>query len=88
MLQSKLDLFHKENKYLCIKNRDIESDDGGWVFAEYDVSDKASSLSVMNFISVENMYIDTTQFPGQIEVPEAIKSFGTLKVIDVDGYLD
>lgn len=88
MLQSKLDLFHKENKYLCIKNRDIESDDGGWVFAEYDVSDKASSLNVMNFISVENMYIDTTQFPGKIEVPEAIKSFGTLKVIDVDGYLD
>lgn len=87
MIQSKLNSLHMEDKLLFIKNRDVESDDNGFTFAEYNISNKDDSKSMISFIDTMNGVISASVYPGQIEVPENIKQRGILKIVDPDNLL-
>lgn len=86
MIQSKLDAHHKNGNLLDIKNRDIESDDGGFVFAEYLIDD-SNSKDVMEFIDRMNGIIEHSIYVGEIERPESIGK-GLLILKDVNGFLN
>lgn len=69
---------HKQDLYTFINNVDIESDDGGYVFAQYNTTSKYEEDKVKNFIKYCNMVIDTTIYRGYVEEPLSYKGYGFL----------
>lgn len=78
---------HEKDQLLCIRNRDIETDDGKFNFAEYHIADKDDSKSVVAFIDEMNNVIESSTYIGKIEMPKYIKKYGILSIIDDKGYL-
>lgn len=88
MIQSKLKKYHQEGKYMCIECRDVESDDDGWVFAQYTISDKDKDpVYVINFINEMNNLMNNSILVGEIETPEYIKEKGFLILSDSKKFL-
>lgn len=88
IIQSIIIKRHERDELLCISNRDVESDDNGFVFAQYNISDKDDQVSVISFIDEMNNRIESSILVGKIEIPKYIKKFGMLKLIDINGYLE
>lgn len=66
--------------YHCIWNRDIESDDGGYIFAEYNTTDKKEMSDLKSFVMYCNSEIKKTLFNGYIPEPSTYKGHGFLYV--------
>lgn len=69
---------HDVSKYNCIRNRDIESDDGGFIFAEYYTETKEEENEVKNFVQWCNGVIKTTIYVGHVPEPQSYKGHGFL----------
>ena len=67
-------LHNKMDAYHCINNVDIESDDGGFVFAQYSTSNSLEVDEVKRFIQYCNSTIQTTIYKGYVEEPQTYKS--------------
>ena len=78
-LQKILNNIHKEvDLYDCINNVDIESDDGGFVFAQYLASSKEEEKYVKRFVKYCNQVISTTAYRGRVEEPQSYHGSGFL----------
>ena len=69
---------HKKGMYQCIQNRDIESDNGGWVFAEYRTNNSDDVEEVKRFISYCTNELQNAIYNGYIEEPVSYNGFGVL----------
>lgn len=87
MINNKLKKYHQEGEYMCIQPRDVESDDGGWIFAEYKILEKNDELNVVNFINEMNNWINNSILVGEVEMPEYIKEKGFLILRDSKKFL-
>lgn len=67
-------LHNKVDSYHCIQNVDIESDDGGYVFAQYITSNPYEVNEVKKFIKYCNEIIKTTIYTGYVDEPQTYKS--------------
>ena len=72
--QLELDNLHKNNMYQCINNVDIESDDGGFVFAHYNTSNNTEEEDVRRYIRYINNQIKDNIYRGYIEEPLTYKN--------------
>lgn len=88
--QEMIKKMHKKNQAKCIAVRDIESDDGGYVFAEYHTKNKNDIKEVAHYVKFINSVIETSIYKGYgyIDMPECIKSFGLLAIYPNDYLLD
>lgn len=77
-------LHNKLDDYWCIRNRDIESDDGGFIFGEYYTSNKEEEDKVKKFIDWCNSVIATTAYVGHVREPISFKGYGFLFIEDED----
>lgn len=66
-------LHNKADCYHCIHNIDIESDDGGWVFAQYNINSPSEAEDVKKFVNYCNGTIRTTIYRGYVEEPQSYK---------------
>ena len=66
-------LHNKMDSYHCIRNRDIESDNGGWIFAEFLTNSPSEEDEVKRYISYCNEVIRTTIYSGYVEEPMSYK---------------
>lgn len=87
VVQQMINNRHKIGELLFVNNRDVETDDGKWNFAEYHISDKNDSESLITFIDMANGQLESSVYPGKIEIPENIKKFGILNIVDELGLL-
>lgn len=71
-------LHNKMDSYHCIRNRDIESDNGGWIFGEYMTTNPNEEEEVKRYIKYCNEIIRTTIYRGYIEEPMSYKGHGFL----------
>ena len=76
---------HKKGMYQCIQNRDIESDNGGWIFAEYRTNTPDEIEEVKRFISYCTNKLQENIYNGYIEEPVSYNGFGilTLRTDDI-----
>lgn len=66
--------------YHCIQNRDIESDDGGYIFAEYNPTNEKEVTDVKAFVGFCNNKIKEYMYTAYIEEPVSYKGHGFLFV--------
>lgn len=66
-------LHNKMDSYHCLRNRDIESDNGGWIFAEYYTESPSDVDEVKRFIKYCNAMIQSTIYRGYVEEPLSYK---------------
>lgn len=78
--QKTLKNLHKEGLYLCIDNTDIESDDGGYVFAQYNTSNQSEINDVKRFVSWCNELIMTSIYTGYVDEPISYNGYGFLYI--------
>lgn len=79
LAQKKLKQYHEMNRMNCISCRDIESDDGGYVFAEYNINDSKKDIKELKeYVNTINHIIESSNYCGYVEMPEYPKSFGLL----------
>lgn len=71
---------HAQGQCLCIHNRDVESDDGGYVFAEYNASTTEEINEVKGFFKhcADTIQKTMTKFKAYIEEPVSYKGFGMM----------
>ena len=62
------------NMYNCIQNRDIESDDGGWIFAQFQTNNPSEVDEVKRYIQYCNNAIKGEVYNAYIEEPVNYKS--------------
>ena len=77
-LHNKMDMYH------CIQNRDIESDDGGWIFAEFLTTHPYEENEVKRFVQYCNEVVRTTIYRGVVEEPMSYKGHGFLFIKNDD----
>lgn len=65
----------KYNKFTCVNNIDIESDDGGYIFAQYNIISPKEKKQVVDFIQFCNCSIKNTTI---VEEPITYGSYGFL----------
>ena len=73
-------LHSKMNSYHCLQNVDIESNDGGYVFAQYNIENEKDSNEVKRFVHWCNDTIKATSYTGYVEEPETYSKSGFLYV--------
>ena len=64
--------------YHCIQNRDIESDDGGYIFAEYYTQNQKDIEDVKAFVGYCNSEIKKANHNAYVEEPVSYKGHGFL----------
>ena len=75
-------IHNKLGEYTYIRNRDIESDDGGFIFAEYYTSNRNEEEGVKKFVQYCNGVIATTIYVGHVPEPISYKGHGFLFIKD------
>lgn len=78
LFQKKLRSLHKCDSYNCINNIDIETDDGGYVFAEYITSNKDNINDLKHFIAYCNNELLKHNLNGHVDEPVTYKGHGFL----------
>ena len=73
-LQNKLRELHKSDMYNCIQNVDVESDDGGFVFAYFNTSNQNEVKDVKNFLRYCSDETKKFIYDGYIEEPVTYKT--------------
>lgn len=86
-IQSSIDKQHENGLLKSVVNRDIESDDGGFVFAQYKIDDMKEAAEIVEFINKMNTYINSSILVGQIEMPKFSVGHGILSLKDVNKFL-
>lgn len=72
--QSELDKLHKKDMYLCLNNVVIESENNGYIFAQFATDNMDDINDVKRFIQYYNSEIKNTIYEGYIEEPDSYKS--------------
>lgn len=70
--QASIKKLHNEGRLKCVSCRDIEAADGGWVYAEYNITSENDIIQLEKFISYMKQVIDTSTYPGNFELPNHI----------------
>ena len=70
--QASIKKLHNEGRLKCISCRDIEAADGGWVYAEYNITSENDIIQLEKFISYMKQVVDTSTYPGNFELPNHI----------------
>lgn len=70
--QASIKKLHNEGRLKCVSCRDIEAADGGWVYAEYDITSENDIIQLEKFISYMKQVVDTSTYPGNFELPNHI----------------
>ena len=70
--QASIKKLHSEGRLKCISCRDIEAADGGWVYAEYNITSENDIIQLEKFISYMKQVVDTSTYPGNFELPNHI----------------
>ena len=70
--QASIKKLHNEGRLKCVSCRDIEAADGGWVYAEYNITSENDIIQLEKFISYMKQVVDTSTYPGNFELPNHI----------------
>lgn len=70
--QASIKKLHNEGRLKCVSCRDIEAADGGWVYAEYNITSENDIIQLEKFISYMKQVVDTSAYPGNFELPNHI----------------
>ena len=70
--QASIKKLHNEGRLQCVSCRDIEAADGGWVYAEYNITSENDIIQLEKFISYMKQVVDTSTYPGNFELPNHI----------------
>ena len=70
--QASIKKLHNEGRLKCVSCRDIEAADGGWVYAEYNITSENDMIQLEKFISYMKQVVDTSTYPGNFELPNHI----------------
>ena len=70
--QASIKKLHNEGRLKCVSCRDIEAADGGWVYAEYNITSENDIIQLEKFISYMKQVVDTSTYPGDFELPNHI----------------
>ena len=83
---NKLNQLHEMHQMANITTRDIELEDGKWVFAEYTIDNDADKDNVIRFTNFINAIIETSIYEGCIEPPVNYKCTGLLGISEKSIY--
>ena len=86
LASSKLKQLHEMNRMMNIHCMDIELDSGGWVFAEYTITNDEDEDNVVRFSNFINKIIESSIYEGCIEQPEKYKPYGILSISEKSIY--
>ena len=80
--QNTLKELHKNDKYNCIQNVNIESSNEGYVFAQYNINDNSDINRVKQFIDWCNETAGNNVYNGYVNEPLSYNGYGYLYLSD------
>lgn len=86
MATNKLNQLHDNYQMMNITTRDIELEDGKWIFAEYIIDNDIDKGNVIRFTNFINKIIETSIYEGCIESPCEYRPTGILAISEKSIY--